>query len=445
MPSAPRALMWFRRDLRLADNPALDVAITAGTEGVLGIFILDKRLLRAAGATRTRFLVESLSELKTAYEALGGEFVIASGPPRSELNRLVNAYGASSVHVAADFTPVSRRRDDGLELTVTGSPYAVAPGRVRKDDETPYKVFTPYYKRWLDHGWRAPVSAPDTIPSAAAGIESVTLPDAPQSPGPSGGEKAALARWREFEKDDLTAYSDGRNRPDLDSTSRISPYLHFGCIHPRTMLADLGKRRGAAPTSYRRELAWRDFYADVLWHNPESAHNYLDPRFAEMDYVCGDLAKQRLQQWKDGQTGYPIVDAGMRQLLAEGWMHNRVRMIVASFLVKDLHLEWTAGAQHFMNHLVDADVASNQHGWQWVAGCGTDAAPYFRVFNPLLQGRKFDPQGDYVRRYVPELRSLAGVAVHDPHDAGLDYPKPIVDHFVEREVALERYKELPER
>ncbi|MEO6956356.1 MAG: deoxyribodipyrimidine photo-lyase [Antricoccus sp.] len=445
MPTAERALMWFRRDLRLADNPALDAAIAAGADGVLGVFILDDRLLRTAGSTRTRFLIESINELKAEYEARGGEFVVAKGDPRTELDRLVSKYEATSVHAAADFTPVARRRDDGLELSVTGSPYAVAPGRIHKDDGTPYKVFTPYYKRWLDHGWRTPVAAPDTIPSAAAAIKSAALPKPPSAPGPPGGESAAIARWKEFLDDDLADYNSNRNRPDLDSTSRISPYLHFGCIHPRTLLADLGNRHGAGATSYRRELTWRDFYADVLWHNPESAHHYLDPRFADMEYASGKSAADRLQRWKDGKTGYPIVDAGMRQLLAEGWVHNRVRMIVASFLVKDLHLEWTAGAQHFMDHLVDADVASNQHGWQWVAGCGTDAAPYFRVFNPMLQGRKFDPQGDYVRRYVPELRSLEGAQAHEPHELGLDYPAPIVDHFVEREVALERYKELPAR
>ena len=241
----------------------------------------------------------------------------------------------------------------------------------------------------------------------------------------------------------LRDYADGRDRPDLDVTSRMSVHLKWGEIHPRTMLADLAGDRRKAIGAFRKELAWREFYADVLFHRPETAREYLRPEFARMAY---DDPGDRLDAWREGRTGYPIVDAGMRQLRATGWMHNRVRMIVASFLVKDLHIEWQHGARHFMRWLVDGDLASNQHGWQWVAGCGTDAAPYFRVFNPTTQGRKFDPDGDYVRRWVPELRRLENGHVHEPWTApaGLDdgYPAPIVDHAEERREALDRLEKI---
>jgi deoxyribodipyrimidine photo-lyase len=216
----------------------------------------------------------------------------------------------------------------------------------------------------------------------------------------------------------------------------MSVYLKWGCIHPRTLLADLG----GGDETYRRELAWREFYAHVLFHWPDSAREYFAPQLKAMAYEEPDSAA--FEAWAQGRTGFPIVDAGMRQLLAIGWVHNRVRMIVASFLVKDLHIEWTAGARHFMRHLVDADLASNQHGWQWTAGTGTDPAPYFRVFNPVTQGQKFDPDGDYVRRWVPELRGIAGRAVHTPWElpeTPRGYPEPIVDHKKERAVALQRY------
>jgi deoxyribodipyrimidine photo-lyase len=245
-----------------------------------------------------------------------------------------------------------------------------------------------------------------------------------------------VERWEAFATEHLDAYADDRNRPDIDSTSRLSPALRWGEIHPRTLLADLGRRQSKGAATYRSELAWREFYADVLFHHPHTARDYLRPEFAAMDY---DEPGPLLDAWKEGRTGFPIVDAGMRQLRATGWMHNRVRMIVASFLVKDLHLEWQHGARHFMEHLVDGDLASNQHGWQWVAGSGTDAAPYFRVFNPTTQGRSFDPEGAYVRRWVPELADAA-----DPHEPGVvaGYPAPVVDHAAERREALARFERI---
>ncbi|MCW2604126.1 MAG: phr, partial [Pseudonocardiales bacterium] len=257
---------------------------------------------------------------------------------------------------------------------------------------------------------------------------------------PAAGEAAAHAAWAAFRRDRLAGYAATRDRPDLDATSRLSVYLKWGALHPRTLLAELGPH----DSTFRTELCWREFYATVLHFFPDSAREYYRPELAAMKYDTGKLADERLQAWKDGRTGYPIVDAGMRQLLAEGWIHNRVRMIVASFLVKDLHLEWTAGARHFMEHLMDGDLASNQHGWQWTAGTGTDAAPYFRIFNPITQGRKFDPNGDYVRRYVPELRGIEGADVHEPWRAPggrpTGYVDPLVNHAAERTESLARYQ-----
>ena len=251
---------------------------------------------------------------------------------------------------------------------------------------------------------------------------------------------AAKARASRFWDRHLDGYDEQRDRPDLDATSRLSPYLKWGCIHPRQLLAKLGG--SDAERRFRAELCWREFYADVLHHRPESARRALDPTTAAIQ-VDGPGTASRFRAWAEGRTGYPIIDAGMRQLLAEGWMHNRVRMLTASFLVKDLHLDWTRGARHFMAHLVDGDLASNQHGWQWVAGTGTDASPWFRVFNPVTQGERFDPDGAYVRRWVPELADVPTRWAHRPWeapDAVPDgYPEPIVDHAEERQEALRRY------
>jgi deoxyribodipyrimidine photo-lyase len=294
----------------------------------------------------------------------------------------------------------------------------------------------------MEHGWREPVAAPTGATWLAlddtVDLPSPTLPDGLELP--EAGEAAARRRWQAYVDGPLADYDGDRDRPDLDATSHMSVHLKWGEIHPRTMLADLKGRTSKGAATYRKELAWREFYADVLFQRPETAREYLRPEFARMEY---DDPADHLDAWKQGRTGFPIVDAGMRQLRATGWMHNRVRMIVASFLVKDLHVEWQHGARHFMQWLVDGDLASNQHGWQWTAGCGTDAAPYFRVFNPTTQGAKFDPEGSYVKRWVPELRDLDPKFVHEPSTApdGVPdgYPEPIVDHKEERTEALARY------
>jgi deoxyribodipyrimidine photo-lyase len=270
------------------------------------------------------------------------------------------------------------------------------------------------------------------------------FPDWPLPDGASittAGEKAALERWKYFQENGLDSYDETRNLAGIDGTSKLSAHLKWGEIHPRTLLANLGESK--AHDTFRKEIAWREFYADVLHNNPHTDKNYYTPRFAEMRY---DKPDAKFEAWKAGLTGFPFVDAAMRQLLREGWMHNRTRMVVASFLVKDLHLEWQLGADFFEEHLVDFDVASNAHGWQWTAGSGTDASPYYRVFNPIEQGKRFDADGDYIRRYIPELAHLSANEIHEPWLAtgGYDhrYPQRIVDHAIERLEALARLKEI---
>lgn len=438
------AVMWFRRDLRLRDNPALVAACSDGP--VLPLFVLDPALWRPAGASRRGYLAASL-------RALDAPVAVVEGDPVRRVVDAARAVGAERVHVAADHGPYGRRRDaeveqalaeHGIELVRTGSPYAVAPGRVTTQAGEAYKVFTPYHRAWADHGWRAPIDAPSGV--EWLGLDDLDhTSDLPQADLPDGldlpdaGEEAALRQWAGF-LERVADYDDERDRPDLDTTSRMSVHLRWGEVHPRTLLADLSRLRSEGAAAYRRELAWRDFFADVLAARPETAREYLRPEYAGMRY---DDPGERFEAWCDGRTGYPVVDAGMRQLRATGWMHNRVRMVVASFLVKDLHVEWQHGARHFMRWLVDGDLASNQQNWQWAAGSGVDAAPYFRVFNPTSQGRKFDPDGRYVRRWVPELAEVG-----DPHDPSPEdrhasgYPDPVVDHAAERREALDRWEEI---
>ena len=444
--------MWFRRDLRLADNPALLDA--CDSDGVLPLFVLDPALWGPAGVSRRWYLTESLRALDASLQSMGARLSVVDGDPVRQVVLAVEAVGAGRVHVAADYGPYGHARDQrvekaladaGVELVRTGSSYAVAPDRVKNGSGAPYKVYSPYARAWQEHGWRDPVDAPAGATWLAlddtSDIPTVPLPEGLALPG--AGEAAARNAWRAYVEDGLAGYDDNRDRPDVDATSRMSVHLKWGEIHPRTMLADLRDRRDKGAASYRRELAFREFYADVLFQRPDSAREYLRPEFARMAY---DDPSTHLEAWKRGRTGFPIVDAGMRQLRATGWMHNRVRMITASFLVKDLHLEWQHGARHFLDWLVDGDLASNQHGWQWTAGSGTDAAPYFRVFNPASQGRKFDPDGRYVKRWVPELRGLDAAHVHAPWEApdGVPegYPEPIVDHKEERAEALARYDRI---
>ncbi|MGY4645613.1 cryptochrome/photolyase family protein [Cellulomonas sp. URHB0016] len=444
-------MLWFRRDLRLADHPALLAAVgqarAAGDE-VVALFVVDPVLWRSAGTPRLAYLARSLRALD---DATGGRLVVRGGAPEHVVPALVREVGATAVHVTAATEPYGRRRDDAVErglavpLVRTGSPYAVAPGRLRTQAGTPFQVFTPFRTAWLDHGWSAPAPTPRDVPWA-----SVRSDGAPDVPGtdvdlPDAGEDAARRRWARFLRDGLDDYRWARDRPDLSGTSAVSLHLKYGELHPRTLLADLAGAAADAGSvaTYRSELAWREFHADVLWHHPGGAHRSLRDVVPDDAWASGAPSDAAFAAWADGRTGYPFVDAGMRQLRATGWMHNRVRMVVASFLVKDLHVRWQRGAEHFMAWLVDGDVPQNQLNWQWVAGTGRDAAPYFRVFNPVTQGERFDPDGDYVRRWVPELRGIAGGAVHQPWRLGLvapdDYPAPIVDHATERKVALDDF------
>jgi deoxyribodipyrimidine photo-lyase len=436
-------IMWFRRDLRLADHPALQHASALGP--VVPLFVVDP-MFEGSGAPRRAYMCDALAALD---RSIGGALVYRHGHPAQVLPDLVAELGAAAVVVTRDHGPYGRRRDEavagavraaGADFVGVGSSYAVQPGSVTKADGTPYQVFTPFSKAWRAHGWAAPIPQPDVDWIGTPGVACDGPPTRPDVATDFGeaSERWAWDRWTDV-LPALQQYADVRNDPAIDGTSRLSAALRWGLVHPRQLLHDLGPERGHEV--FASELAWREFYADVLFRRPDTAWSNLNPKMDAMPVDVDDAARRRFRQWADGATGYPIVDAGMRQLLATGWMHNRVRMLVASFLVKDLHLPWQWGAHHFMQHLVDGDLASNSHGWQWTAGTGTDAAPYFRIFNPTTQGLRFDPQGDYVRRWIPELSGIAGGSVHTPAPlTAPDYPAPIVDHRVERDDSLARYR-----
>ena len=443
------SVWWVRRDIRVGDNGALQSAAAAGT--VVPLFVWEDNLLAGAGDFRRAFLFDALESLD---DSVGRALIYRDGPAVTAVPEFCRLVGADTVHITEDFAPWGRARDaeveralaaSGVRLVRADTPYVIAPGTVRKDDGTPLKVFTPFYKRWLTHGWSSfgdgAVEFADhrdlcAGPRRREGFQAA-------SPVPAG-ESAAWRRFDEWSSRAMDRYKDDRNNPALDGTSMMSPYLKFGVVHPRQLLDRLDATSGAE--HFRSEIAWREFYADVLFHQPRTAWENLQPKMDAIKVDTDDAARERFAVFCRGETGYPVVDAGIRQMLATGWMHNRVRMIVASFLVKDLHLPWQWGARFFMEHLVDGDIASNNHGWQWTAGTGTDAAPYFRVFNPTSQGAKFDPSGDYVRRFVPELADVDSKHIHDPSGLGLlapeGYPAPMVDHAAERNEALARYKKV---
>jgi deoxyribodipyrimidine photo-lyase len=441
-----RNIFWFRRDLRLADNPALLAAIEDCVE-LIAVYILDEKIIKDSGSKRLAYLGQSLRALD---ESLGNKLHVIAGDNVEVLKKLIEKYGADEVHISQEYEPYGAARDakveaSGIKLVKTGSSYAVAPGRVLKpSDQTPYRVYTPFYKAWCVHGWRKPVAAPKSLNLVTPSADNRNFADWQVPEGceiSKAGEVAALERWKKFKSSALASYDTERNNAGVDGTSKMSEYLTWGEIHPRTLLAELGTSN--AHDVYRKEIAWREFYADVLFNNPHTDKDYYAPRFANMRY---DEPGEKFKAWCEGKTGYPFVDAAMRQIVKDGWMHNRTRMVVASFLVKDLHLEWQLGADFFMEHLVDFDVASNAHGWQWTAGCGTDASPYYRVFNPIEQGKRFDVNGDYIRKYVPELAHLSSDEIHEPWEY-LDgyskgYPERIVNHATERLESLARLEEI---
>jgi deoxyribodipyrimidine photo-lyase len=460
------AILWFRRDLRLDDLPALAAAAGAGADGVVPMFVVDPSLLAAAGPNRRHFLADALRALD---RELDGTLVLRCGDPRQVVPAVAAEVGASVVTATADFGPYGSGRDRavgealtsaGRRLLAVDSPYAVAPGTVRATSGSPLRVFSAFRRAWGDQGWELPAPAPGahfvSAPSDAIADDIETGVAVPGQGGlpawweglplervaslPAAGPAEARVRLQQFAAGRLQSYADDRDRPAVAGTSGLSPYLRFGCIHPRTVLERLTTGIGA--DRMRSELAWREFYADVLWHRPQSARQPLQAFGNRLSWDTGDRAQARFRSWATGRTGYPLVDAGMRQLLAEGWMHNRVRMVAASFLVKDLHIDWRLGARWFMWHLLDADLASNQHNWQWVAGTGTDAAPFHRVFNPRIQQERFDPEGEYVRRYLKEVPTSVAPGTHDGAlSSEGDYPAPVVDHARERREALARYDE----
>jgi len=449
------AVMVFTRDLRIADNPAL--AAAAGSARVVPLFVFDDAVLARCHehANRLAFLLESLHDLDQSLRGLGGALVVRRGEWAPTVLRTAIGAGASQIHVAEDVSGYAARRLARLtadaaaaRIGVTSHPgiTAVRPGAIRPPGGAAYQIFTPYYRRWLDAP-RRPRAAPPARITLPGGIDTggidpgriprlgeLTAATPSAAADTAGGESAGRARLLRWVADHLDSYDAARDDLAADRTSRLAPYFHLGCLSPGAVAADLSGRRGAA--AFVRQIAWRDFFHQVLAARPDAASRDYRGRGDRWADDAGALAA-----WQAGQTGYPVVDAGMRQLAAEGFLHNRARMIVASFLTKDLYIDWRQGAAHFLRYLLDGDIACNQLNWQWVAGTGTDANPH-RIFNPTLQGRRFDPAGDYVRRYVPELTGLPAGVIHEPPAAAreaLGYPAPLVDH----QAAIAEYRRRP--
>lgn len=443
-----KTLFWFRRDRRLQDNEAL--ASCLGSTELFPLVVLPSDL-PSLTPLREASIIESVKSLDKSIPTglnirIGGAASeIAEFVKQNKIEKVVATRAFDTSGMLEQAAVGEKLHELSVPLALVGSYYAVEPGTVKKDDGTYLKVYTPFYKRWYQHGWNVPF----TINVDSLNWKKVkgdSIPDVSRSTPfvVRAGEAFALRTWERFKERALDQYHEDRNRTDLAGTSHLSHALAHGEIHPRTLLAELGD--GEGEEVYRKELAWREFYADVLFNNPHTLDDYFDSKYSKMRYDNPKQNKARLEAWYQGKTGYPIVDAAMRQLVQSGWMHNRARMIVASFLVKDLHFEWQIGAKFFEDHLTDFDPASNSHGWQWTAGCGTDASPYYRIFNPTLQGLKFDPNGDYVRKWVPELAHIPDASIHEPWKSidGLSkgYPSPIVDHDNERNESLARLEEL---
>jgi deoxyribodipyrimidine photo-lyase len=444
--------MLFTRDLRIRDNPALAAAV--GEHGtVVPAFVFDDQLLGGdvLGTGRVGFLLECLDDLDESLRDLGAGLVVRRGDWVTETLRLAAAASARTIHLSDDLSPFARRRLDrlgaeaarvGVEVRRHPGVAVVPPRAVTPAGASYFQVFTPYFHRWIT----APLRPVAATPRRIRGNETIPLGTLPflrdlaagQRCAPSllGGEHAAHWRFAGWAERELDTYDRHRDDLAVEGTSRLSAYLHFGCISPLTVMKEVLHSRGGG--AFLRQLCWRDFFYQVLAARPDAAWGDFRPR--------GDVwdeSVELLDAWSEGRTGYPVVDAGMRQLRAEGFMPNRARMIVASFLTKDLFLDWRAGARHFMRWLLDADVASNNLNWQWVAGTGTDTSSH-RILNPTLQGLKHDPDGRYVRRHVPELRGVPGRSIHDPDPVdrrSLGYPMPVVDHA--QAVARYRARRVP--
>ncbi|OFW52377.1 MAG: hypothetical protein A2V75_06745 [Actinobacteria bacterium RBG_16_70_17] len=437
-------LVWFRSDLRLGDNPAW-AAATSSHERVTALFVLDPVLWDGSGPHRRRQLTGHLGALDEGLRSWGGRLLVRRGDPREVVPAEARMLRAERVFWNGDVGPYAGRRDAavGVELTgrteVHAGRFVHAPGRVRTGDGHPFRVFTPFHRRWQATPWEA---WPQPGSARVGGDPGERVPAA-GPPLMEPGEAAAEGRLEAF-LERVDRYAEERDRPDLDTTSRLSADLKFGTISPRTVVRR-AEGPGAGREAFVRQLAWREFHGHFLAAFPEACRRSLRP---EYDRVAWQDDPEGLAAWAEGRTGYPFVDAAMRQLRAEGWIHNRARMVAASFLVKDLLVNWRWGERHFREWLVDGDVAQNVGNWQWVAGTGTDAAPYFRVFNPVGQGLRFDPAGDYVRRWVPEVARLPIPVIHAPWQAapgvlaaagvalGITYPAPIVDHAEARVAAI---------
>ncbi len=460
-----RGIHWFRNDLRLRDNTAM-LALADRVESWLPVFVIDERIASGAeaGAARLAFLADCLERLGEDLEKRGIRLHLVVGRPERELPRLMAETGATLLSWNDDVTPFARERDaavreaverDGGECLVRRDHVVFGSEEIRTGSGTPYAVYTPYRNAWWKRWHREPRhprsgrKLPPPIPGfTAQGSPARLLDPAHKAPAelPTGGEAAARRRLDRFLGGAAARYAEDRDRPDLDGTSRLSPYLRFGVLSPRQCFARAENASAESPESAKGiakwldELIWREFYAAILAEHP---HVLTRNHRSEYDALVWNDDPEGFDAWCEGRTGYPIVDAGMRQLRATGWMHNRVRMIVASFLTKDLLIDWRHGERFFFRSLVDGDPASNNGGWQWAASTGTDAQPYFRIFNPVAQGRRFDPDGAYVRRWVPELAEVWDGDVHAPWEGmsrPADYPAPIVDHKERRELALERYQ-----
>ncbi len=473
-------IVWFRQDLRLQDNPALSAARRRGG-AILPVYILDEAGegdWPAGGASRW-WLHHSLAMLDESLRARGSRLLLAAGESGTVLRALGKSAGATAVYwnrrcepaiIARDRTIKAEMAAAGVEAKSFNAAHLFEPHTVRNKSGGPFQVFTPFWRHCLALPVDAPVKLPaGDLPAPARWPASLELGKLNLLPGRKWdagiaavwqpGEAAAAKRLRKFVAAAMEEYSDRRNQPDVAGTSGLSPHLHFGEIGPRQIwaaVAAVSKESGVFPANrgaqtFLSEVGWREFACHLLYHFPQTPTEPLRKEFAAFPWRK-DAA--HLRAWQTGRTGYPIVDAGMRQLWQTGWMHNRVRMIVASFLVKHLRLSWREGAAWFWDTLVDADLASNTLGWQWSAGCGADAAPYFRIFNPILQGEKFDANGDYVRRWVPELVKLPAEFIHQPWRApmdtlaaagvklGHDYPQPVVDHGEARDSALTALKTI---
>jgi deoxyribodipyrimidine photo-lyase len=455
-------IWWIRRDLRLSDNLALFSALQQ-CEILLPLFILDDHLLKGSDHKRQSFLLEGLKHLDTDLKRKGSSLVIHRGDPVEVLTRIARVTQASSVFASADSSPYARQRDQRVSQNVALSLFpgvtAHPPSAVLKTDGTPYTIFTPYSRAWKALPLPSPLSAPvpDFFPPLPAGIETLPLPEYSPVPGFPASEAEAQRRLDEFARGPIYAYAEARNQLAQPGTSNLSPYLRFGMLSPRQAVAASVRALVDAHTSTERrgcetwlgELIWREFYTAILYHFPEVLKTAFKPSMR--DLVWRDDAAL-LHAWQEGLTGYPVVDAAMRQLTQTGWMHNRTRMITASFLVKDLLINWQEGERWFINKLVDGDPAANNGGWQWTAGTGTDAAPYYRIFNPVLQGQKFDPNGDTIRRWVPELANIPTSYIHTPWQMpedvqrafgvriNHDYPASVVEHALARQHYLEMIK-----